>query len=234
MLTKGKPLGGGIRGFCAMLCLVALGSGILSSCQRHFAAGSPEPKVSFGGQTFGARSVVYVLQSSGDAADTTWEYMRMCVTKSMAELGPNQECDVIWFESGGKMKCAYGKMKHPSAQDVRALDDELKRVEPRGKVKLWPALQMAMTRKPDTIVVFGWGMTLESDICKKVESLAAEMPRIYTFSGWSDDDTMKALAEVTGGEHRRLTGCELDGPLSVVPLARTVRHFRTAPAAPAP
>jgi hypothetical protein len=183
------------------------------------------PDVRFAGVgASNARSVIYVVDASGSSI-STFPFILEELRRSVARLAPTQQFQVIFFGPGG-----YTAAPHPAdggqslktirliratQGNIRAVLEWCARIEPRERSNPIPALEIALSLRPDAVFVLSMAITglgvWEPDKATLLQQLDALNPidersgrrpaMIKTIQLFEDDPAgiLRAIGEAHGG-----------------------------------
>ncbi|MCH7814572.1 MAG: VWA domain-containing protein [Planctomycetes bacterium] len=134
------------------LPVIGIGSSGGDFAQYGLAVGSGSGPESFGlgGQTRGARRIVYVVDRSGSML-TTFEAVRRELRTSIGDLRRSQKFHVIFFNAGPPLENRPRKLVSATANQKKLALAFLDEIQSEGATDPIPAMQRAFAVRPDLI-----------------------------------------------------------------------------------
>lgn len=183
------------------------------------------PDVRFAGVgASNARSVIYVVDASGSSI-STFPFILEELSRSVGKLAPTQQFQVIFFGPGGYVAAPHpadGQQTLKTIRLIRATQGNIRSVlewaqniKPRERSNPIPALEIALSLKPDAVFVLSMAITglgvWEPDkatLLQQLDNLNPIDPRsgrrqalIKTIQLFEDDPAgiLRAIGEAHGG-----------------------------------
>lgn len=190
--------------------------------------GQPIERTIFGRRPVG--DVVYVIDASGSLTDTLPMVVRE-LHRSVRSLKPAQRYTVFFFRGGEVLELAPGGLQRATPERARTLWDwanpDTGKVVPGGATDPLPAIQRAMTLRPDQVILLSDNITGTGKYAVRQDRLLAEIDQLRKLTGGKiridtiqflypdplaragEKGTMQKIADETGGAYTFISGREL-------------------------
>jgi hypothetical protein len=153
--------------------------------------------------------VVYVLDC-GSASQNIFDPLKHAVYQSLKSLGPEREFQVIlWQRGGGEEK----PVAYPENGTARATPDHIAACQAKladeigqGSTQVDEAIQLAMVRQPDAVVLATAKQYLDEKFVQVVEQARAGADvKIHAIDMGGDSEPLKEIARKSGGRYITVT-----------------------------
>ncbi len=155
--------------------------------------------------------VIYLLDRS-TVLQPVYDQIIGSVQKSLDTLSPSMKYQVIFWEVNGNVEQRPESPEQVSAASVTKTKESIEEVVCNGRGELLPALNKAIEKKPDQIVVVT-GKELEAETVDAAiaatQGKSIHLDALFVGSG-SGVEALKKLSEKTGGTFRTVSTEELN------------------------
>jgi hypothetical protein len=172
------------------------------------------PRVpSFCGVPLTGASVAFVIDRGNGTRDS-FGLLKEAAARSVAEMSPDQRFQVVFWGNGSGDAFYPPAPQRASAAAVESLRRAMEAVSAFGQSEVASALQILAKSPPEQVLlVTGKAWDLEESFVDQVLALRGTLTyRISTVSvspDGNESETLRRLAERTGGTHRGLSESEL-------------------------
>jgi hypothetical protein len=165
----------------------------------------------FAGVSIAGSRVIYILDDANSISND-FDPLRAATYKSIKSLGDKKFAVILW--DNGATQFAFPKDGLSPASGLDDLTAKFKDIEAAGASKLRPALERAMFRTPDAVVLVTAKSRLDDDdesALSAAMDTASGKTKFYMFTVGSagDNEFLKALAK-GNGEYHHLSSTDLN------------------------
>lgn len=194
------------------LPVIGIGSSGGDFAQYGLAVGSGSGPEFFGlgGQTRGARRIVYVVDRSGSMLDT-FQHVRVELLRSINALRRSQKFHVIFFNAGPPLENPPRKLVSAINAQKTSLFEFLSKVHPSGSTDPARAMRRALSLEPD-LVYFLTDGEFDAALLPKLDQWNRDRRvRIFTIAYFDvgGADLLERIAREHGGEFKFVTENDL-------------------------
>ncbi|MGN6625520.1 MAG: hypothetical protein ACTHLN_02790 [Tepidisphaeraceae bacterium] len=167
----------------------------------------------FDGTALRGDKIIFVLDR-GDATAGFFPALRELTVRAVASLGSDRKFQVILWDNGSPDAYPALSSGYATSAEVEKLGHWFDNVSVGRSTDVMPALKLALTQSPDTIVL-ATGKSVQLDDSFATEVLDARQGGHVTFDTFSlgdspTDDPLKKIAASTGGKFTFLKSTDLN------------------------
>jgi hypothetical protein len=166
---------------------------------------------SFCGVPLIEKNIVYVLDR-GSATEQYFDGVKAALYRSLELIGPDHQFAVILTSNGSPdFTFPHKGLADATPDQIQKIRSAMDDVIATGASQLRPALEKAVARHPDVIVVVTAKWTIDSDDTAALKQYAQRGIRIHTFMLGSSDavDALQQAASLSGGIFSRVSDSQL-------------------------
>ena len=170
-------------------------------------------EAAFGGVPITGARVVYVIDRANSLRDE-FDPLKAAMYQSIASLGPDRKFAVIlWNNDSEDVSFPPEGVRNATADQIDLLKKKIQDVTATGSSHLHAALEHALAREPNSIIIVTAKPSFENEDQASLNSAldaAAGKVKFYTFAiGSSDNNVLKMTSKATGGQYRLLADKDL-------------------------
>ncbi|MEX2171734.1 MAG: VWA domain-containing protein [Pirellulales bacterium] len=164
-------------------------------------AGGDGKKVEFFGIAAEGRRFVYVVDKSSSMSGEPFEKARDELLRSIKQLNANQSFFIIFYDTDPYPQPTKTLQRARRPSIVR-INKWIAEITPNGGTDPMPAIQIALSLKPDAVYVLSDGEFDTSAVTATVLLNAQERIVIHTVAIQNDAVTLRQIAKQNGGVYR--------------------------------
>jgi hypothetical protein len=169
----------------------------------------------FCGTKLEGNTIIYLLDC-GDATRDYFGELKDATTKSIASLGSDRKFEILFWNDGTTGAYPLNSTTYATKDSIDSAEKAIADVTAQGQSDVKTALAKALAQQPDEIVIAtgkGWQLDVDSTWLNGVMALrGSSAVKFVTYSLGSSEDkceTLRKLAEKTGGSYHQATQSEL-------------------------
>lgn len=182
-----------------------------------FSGGSPSATPDGGPSTgkfcnnpISGSTVIYAIDR-GNSIANDFDELKLVVAESIRSLGPDRKFAVVLWNNGrDDMAFPNEGLRNATSDQITQLHRQIDPVQAGGASRLRGALERALSRHPDSVVIVTSKPKLDDDDNAALASASDNSKvKIYSFVVNAENSVLKMTAKPTGGDYRSITSNDL-------------------------